>query len=286
MRLDLTVLVGLLLGVAALVLGFVFGGGNLGALMEGTSAIIVFGGTIGATAVSFSKRDILRVPSFLRMAFTDQNEDPLQVIDHLCHYVDEVRQAKSVLKLESVAKGDDNDAFLQQGLKLIANNRFDPDELENKVLAEHEATQRGVELFETAGGYAPTMGIAGTVMGLIHVLGSISGGADVLASSIAMAFTATLYGVGSANLFWLPVSANLRTKAQNRLLIRELEMQGLTWLNTNTPESSKLLRAKLLDILQTRWGTQVEQPTAAGSQPARRATDPPGTDFRNLRRNP
>ncbi|MDA8205280.1 MAG: MotA/TolQ/ExbB proton channel family protein [Thermaerobacter sp.] len=260
MRVDITVLVGIVAGVASLVLGFFFAGGSLGALLEGTSALIVFGGTIGATTVSSSLRDIRRLPYFLKMAFTADSIDPLPLVDHFCRYVDTVRRSKSLLPLEEFANEPQNDRFLSQALKHIASNTFNADELESTVLAEHASNQRGVELFETAGGYAPTMGIAGTVMGLIHVLGSLNGGATALAASIGMAFTATLYGVGSANLFWLPISANLKTKAQQRLLIREIQMDGLFWLSKKDIGPASQLRGKLLDYVQTSLGTHVQDP--------------------------
>jgi chemotaxis protein MotA len=267
MRLDMTVLIGIVVGVAALVLGFMFGGGSLGALLEGTSAIIVFGGTIGATTVSFSLRDIQRLPYFLRMAFTNNTVDPLPLVDDLCRYADTVRKEHSLLKLEALAKEPQNDRFMQAALKQIASNTFNADELEAKILAEHESDQRGVELFETAGGFAPTMGIAGTVMGLIHVLGSLNGGATALAASIGMAFTATLYGVGSANLFWLPVSANLKTKAKQRLLIREIQLDGLVWLSQKNVGPASQLRNKLMDYVQTSLGTHLSKDPTATKKP-------------------
>lgn len=257
MRVDMTVISGIALGLFAVIIGFVLGGGSLGALVEGTSALIVFGGTIGATTVSSSFGDIRRLPYFLTMAFTVQRMDPLPLIDDLCRYVDTIRKGKSLLPLEQLAKEPQNDAFMQMALRRIASNTFDLEELEAKVLAEHDSDQRGVQLFETAGGYAPTMGIAGTVMGLIHVLGSLNGGATALAASIGMAFTATLYGVGSANLFWLPVSANLASKAKQRLLLREIQMDGLAWLAEKNVAPASQLRSKLLDYVQTSLGTHL-----------------------------
>jgi len=267
MRLDMTVVFGITVGILAVVFGFILGGGSLGALVEGTSALIVFGGTIGATAISSSFGDIRRLPYFLKLAFTAQQMDPLPLVDDLCRYVDTIRKGKSLLPLEQLAKEPQNDAFMQMALRQIASNAFDLETLEAKVLAEHDSDQRGVQLFETAGGYAPTMGIAGTVMGLIHVLGSLNGSATALAASIGMAFTATLYGVGSANLFWLPISANLATKAKQRLLIREIQMDGLTWLAEKSIGPASQLRSKLLDYVQTSLGTHLTiEPHATSTQ--------------------
>jgi len=260
-RLDLTVIVGIVIGVLALLLGFLFGGGNLGALLEATSALIVFGGTIGATVVSFSIRDIRRIPQFIRNAFTATNSDYLTLINQLCEAVSYIRHHDRIHLVEHMEEQAGNtpvDPFLLKGFQDVADAVDVEDlrgQLETQMFAEHESDQRGVQVFEVAGGYAPTMGIAGTVMGLIHVLGSLNGGATQLAASIGMAFTATLYGVGSANLFWLPVSANLKAKSKQRFLMRELMVTGLVFMATGTkPDSEKILRTQLVAYLQASTG--------------------------------
>ena len=228
MRLDVTALGGMILGVLALMAGFVLEGGRTGALLQGTAALIVFGGTIGATAIAFSVDELKKVPALLRMGLTRKKFDPIVLIDQLAHYADIARKQQPLALEPEIELTQDE--FLGKGLQLIVDNQ-DPalmrQLLESDIYARYSQQKIGASIFEQAGGYAPTMGIVGTVMGLVHVLGELSGNPNNLASAIGLAFIATLYGIASANLLWLPMASNLQHKAQHDLLMRQMSLEGL-----------------------------------------------------------
>lgn len=267
MRIDGSALGGIIFGVLALISGFVLEGGRAGALLQGTAALIVIGGTIGATAISYSMDELKQVPRLMRMAFTRSSFDPVQLIDQLARYTDIARK-QQVLALESEIPLA-HDEFLEKGLQLIVDNA-DPallkQMLEADIYARSAQQKTGASIFESAGGYAPTMGIIGTVMGLVHVLGELSGNPNSLASAIGLAFIATLYGVSTANLLWLPMAHNLKNKAKHDLLMRQIALEGLLSIQQGMPPS--LLKDKLMSFIRPSGAPQVADAPAASSKEA------------------
>ncbi len=249
MRLDASALGGIIFGLLALVSGFVLEGGRAGALLQGTAALIVVGGTIGATAIAYSVEELKQVPRLMKMAFTRNSFDPVKLIDQLARYADVARK-QQVLALEAEIPLAHDD-FLEKGLQLIVDNA-DPvllrQMLEADIYARSSQQKMGASIFESAGGYAPTMGIVGTIMGLVHVLGELTGNPNSLAAAIGLAFIATLYGVGSANLLWLPMANNLKNKSKHDLLMREIALEGLLSIQQGMPPS--LLKDKLMSFIR------------------------------------
>src|SRR5579875_3925295 len=194
---DLATLVGIILAFVGLIGGFLVDGGSIGALLQLTAALIVFGGTIGATLASTSLKDFLRVGAYLKIAFLDKPQAPLDTIDELVQLA-VVARRECILALEERIDSF-SDEFLKSGLRLVVDG-VDPELVKNMLETElaflDERHENGSHIFEVAGGFAPTMGIIGTVMGLIHVLGNLQDVAK-LGPQIATAFTATLYGVAS-----------------------------------------------------------------------------------------
>ncbi|PSR23336.1 MAG: flagellar motor protein [Sulfobacillus acidophilus] len=249
MRLDVSALGGIVFGVVALVGGFVLEGGKAGALLQGTAAMIVFGGTIGATAVSFSVSELKQVPSLFRMGLTRSTFDPVQLIEQLVRYTDIARRQQPLALEPEIAVA--NDPFLEKGLQLIVDNAdptFMRQMMETDIYAQSSQQRMGASIFEAAGGYAPTMGIVGTVMGLVHVLGELTGNPNALASAIGLAFIATLYGVSSANLLWLPLASNLKNKAKHGTLMRQIALEGL--LSIQQGMAPSMLRDKLMSFIR------------------------------------
>lgn len=244
---DITTLIGLLVGVGCMVVAFLMDGGHLMALLKPTAAIIVFGGTIGATVAGYKLEEIKTVPQLLRIAFTEQNVDIVGLIRQLAGIADKARR-EGLLSLEQEL-ADVEDRFLRQGLQLIIDGT-DPEltrnMLETEMYAVSDRHKVGIGMFESAGGYAPTMGIIGTVMGLVHVLGNLSDPGS-LGPAIALAFIATLYGVGSANLIWLPIASKLKNKSGKETLIQELIIEGI--LSIQAGENPTIIREKLLSFL-------------------------------------
>lgn len=227
---DLPLVLGLLLSIVSLLGGFLWDGGHAGSLLNPAAALIVFGGTFGATVVSFSISELKNVPNLFKIALFPKEQEPSLVIDLIVSLADEARR-EGLLYLEN-RLDDINDKFLRKGVQLVVDGT-DPELvrsiMEVELYAIEERHHVGSSIFEAAGGYAPTMGIIGTVMGLVHVLGNMSD-PDSLGPAIAVAFLATLYGVGSANVLWLPVAAKLSNLSKKETNLRMLMIEGIVSL--------------------------------------------------------
>jgi len=227
---DLTLILGLLFALFSLAAGFLLDGGHLGALFKYTAAIIVFGGTIGATVISYSWSELKNIPKLFKVALFPKEMEPAEVIDLIVSLADEARR-EGLLYLENRLDEID-DQFLRKGVQLVVDGT-DPDLvrsiMEVELYAIEERHHVGSSIFETAGGYGPTMGIIGTVMGLVHVLGNMDD-PNSLGPAIAVAFMATLYGIGSANILWLPLAAKLANLSKKESHLRQLMIEGIVSL--------------------------------------------------------
>ncbi|WP_025684166.1 flagellar motor protein [Paenibacillus maysiensis] len=240
---DITIVLGIIAGIIALIGGFLWEGGEFTGLLQGTSALIVFGGTFAAVVISYPVSKLKTVPAAFRMAFSREDNLSEQYIEDLVSMAATSRRS-GVLALERISSEHPN-AFLREGLQLVIDGteqeqikqilELELDTIEHK----HEGYAK---IFESAGGYAPTMGIIGTVMGLIHVLGSLTE-PTALGPSIAVAFIATLYGVASANLIFLPIASKIRACSENEMVTMDLLLQGI--LAIQNGENPKLVRKKL-----------------------------------------
>ncbi|WP_066637344.1 flagellar motor protein [Desulfolucanica intricata] len=224
---DFAILVGIAVGLLGLISGFLLDGGHISVLLKPTAALIVFGGTAGATIASFSMQDLKVIPKLLKNTVFQKLPGEDEVIEQIVQLADQARR-EGLLYLEDRLDEID-DEFLRKGIQLIIDGT-DPELvrniLETEIYTLEERNDTGASIFETAGGYAPTMGIIGTVMGLVHVLGNMSD-PSTMSSSIALAFIATLYGVGSANILWLPIAGKLRNIGKKEICIKELTMEGV-----------------------------------------------------------
>ncbi len=247
---DLTTIGGIILGFASLIVAFVMEGGSPLALLGLSAAIIVFGGTAGAVIISFSAKQLKMVGSLFSIAFKQQKLDSLAAIEQLVALATSARR-EGILSLEDKLEGM-QDVFFKNAVQLVVDG-VDP-ELVRSILeteigymeARHEA---GVAVFESAGGFAPTMGIIGTVTGLIHVLSNLTN-VSTLGPLIATAFIATLYGVGSANLLWLPLASKLKQRSKEEILLREIMVEGV--LSIQAGENPTVLDQKLKVFLAPR----------------------------------
>ena len=224
---DLAVLVGVVGGLLSLILGFLWEGGHLGALFEKTAALIVFGGTFGATLAGFSMQDLKSLPQILKKSLTMKLPEENEIIDQIVHLADQARR-EGLLYLEDQMNTLDDD-FLKKGIQLVIDGteaEVVRNIMETEIMALEERNEVGSSFFEAAGGYAPTMGIIGTVMGLVHVLSNMDD-PKTLGPKIAVAFIATFYGVGSANVLWLPLAAKMKNVCKKEVIIKELIMEGI-----------------------------------------------------------
>jgi chemotaxis protein MotA len=242
-KVDLTTILGLIIGLGALIGGYMWDGGHLDALIVPSAMLIIFGGTAGAVAISFPMSRLKEIPKALGMAFKEKKRDPNLIIEELVDMATVARR-EGVLALEQRAQENPND-FLRDGLMMVVDGT-DPEltrqilELEMDALEHHH--EGWAKIFETAGGYAPAMGIIGTVMGLIHVLGNLSD-PGTLGPAIAVAFTATLYGVSSANVIYLPLATKIKIRSKEQISEMELMLEGILALQAG--ENPQLIKKKL-----------------------------------------
>ena len=224
---DIASIVGILLGLGAVLGGAVLEGLHFGSITQPTAAIIVLGGTIGATALSFPLKALLGAgKGFMKVLF-EPKRSSADIVKEIIGYANRARK-EGLISLESqIASASDD--FLKKSLSLAV------DGTDSKLLREtmeieldhldHEGLQ-DAKVFEAAGGYSPTIGIIGAVLGLIHVMENLSDPSK-LGSGIAVAFVATVYGVSAANLFFLPCANKLKLKHQASMSTKEMMLEGV-----------------------------------------------------------
>jgi chemotaxis protein MotA len=246
-RLDFTSVLGVPLGIGCILLGQMLEGGTLQSIMQITAAIIVFGGTFGATLIGYSMADIRLAIRKLGSVFMDTHSSSEETIAALTRFAVKARK-DGIMSLEDEVERVD-DAFLRRGLGLAVDGT-NPNTL--RAMLEAEATSRDeidetpAKVFESAGGYAPTVGILGAVLGLIHVMENLSDPSK-LGAGIAVAFVATVYGVGSANLIFLPIATKLRLRAARDARRREVILEGV--LAIQEGQNPRLIDQKLHGLL-------------------------------------
>lgn len=250
---DIITLFFIVMGFASVIGGFLLEGGHLSGLLAPSALLIIVGGTIGATGVSFPWRELAEVPKMLRVVIQDQKYDYRALMERMKAMCIQVRQS-GLLSLESQIDSEP-DSLMRKGMRLIVDGTsptYTRKALELTLQVIEDRHLSRARIFEAAGGYSPTMGIIGTVLGLVHVLGNLED-PDTLGPKIAMAFIATLYGISLANLFWLPIGNKLKEKNRMEILYKSMIIEGLLLIqegvNTNYMEeklSSFVAEAELL----------------------------------------
>ncbi|MCC5450444.1 flagellar motor protein [Rheinheimera sp. UJ51] len=224
---DKLAFIGFILAVVAVAGGFVLEGGTLSTLMHLPAFIIVFGGTLGAVMLQTPFQQFRLGLSMLPWAFLPRALPVQQTMNRIVEWGNSAR-ANGFLSLESAAL-EESDPFLHRGLNLLVDGA-EAETLQSTLDAElslaRERLLRGARIFEAMGGYSPTIGIIGAVLGLIQAMSHISD-PDRLGLGIATAFVATIYGVGFANLVFIPLGNKLKNLVQQQSLYHELIIEGL-----------------------------------------------------------
>ena len=259
-RVDPTSIAGIAIGVGLVLTGQLLEGGALQSVLQLTAAVIVFRGTCGAVLVSFTFDEVHYAIKRLKTVFVSAEPAPDRLVKTIVRLSTKARQ-NGIIVLENEVDGL-VDPFLKKGLMLAVdgNNPKDVRELlavEDEAIAYREST--AAEVYESAGGYAPTLGILGAVLGLIQVMEHLSDPSR-LGAGIAVAFVATVYGVGSANLIFLPIAAKLRARSRRASRHRELMMEGIMGIQGGL--SPRFIQAKLEGFLDE--GVQVPGPRMRG----------------------
>lgn len=240
---SIPTILGFALGIGALLGAMAMEGGNLAAFLSPSAALMVFGGTLGATLASFPASLTKNLPSLIAKSMKKEKSDSLAVSQVLLRLAERARR-EGLLALEEELPSI-NDLFLKRGVLLVIDGT-DPELvqgiLEADLAVRHAELEGESGLFEAMGGYAPTMGIIGTVMGLVNVLGNLSDPSK-LGEAIAVAFIATFYGVGSANLMWLPMGSKLKKNAESHVNQSQMIMEGLASIQNG--ENPRILQERL-----------------------------------------
>lgn len=232
------------IGVIAVFSGQIANGLSIRMLLQPTAFIIVLGGTFCATILNFDKKTLLIAIQNAIGIFKREKSNTNEIIKEIMQLSIYARK-NGLLALGNVLN-EINDNFLARGLQLvvdIGNPQLIYDILSSEISYEEEEELISSRVFEALGGYAPTFGLVGAVFGLINVLKDLTA-IDTLGYGIATAFVSTLYGVGIANILFLPIAGNLKQRTREKILFKELILQGI--VSICLQESPTILEEKLL----------------------------------------
>jgi chemotaxis protein MotA len=244
---DKASLVGITLAVGGILAGLLLEGGNLGQILQPTAAMIVFGGTLGAVMLQFPLTIIMLAFRQLGSVFVNPQQDPAATIHLLVQYAQKARR-EGIVSLDAEL-GQINDPFLRKTL-MLAVDGTEPHELrkmmELEIDNQAEYEEQVPQVFESAGGFAPTVGIIGAVLGLIQVMQHLDK-IDEVGRGIAVAFVATIYGVGSANLLYLPMAGKMKLRIRDQQIMREMTLEGVASILEGM--NPRMLETKLFGFL-------------------------------------
>ncbi|WP_434456065.1 flagellar motor protein [Stutzerimonas urumqiensis] len=240
---DVLSLIGLILAFVAIVGGNFLEGGHVGALLNGPAALIVLGGTLGAVLLQTPIAVFKRAMTIVRWILLPPRLDLAGGIGKVVGWSMTARK-EGLLGLEPLAETE-RDPYARKGLQLLVDG-VEPETirsiLEVDLSTQESRDLRASKVFESMGGYSPTIGIIGAVMGLIHVMGNLADPSQ-LGSGIAVAFVATIYGVAFANLLALPVGNKLKALVQQQTAYREMLLEGV--LSIAEGENPRAIEMKL-----------------------------------------
>ena len=224
---DIASFIGIILGLSAVIGGALLEGLHLGSITQATAAVIVLGGTIGATVLSFPLSTLMSALKGIRkVLFEPKTNDPV-LVNEIVAYASKARKDGLISLEDRVAKASDD--FLKKAM-MLAVDGTDPKVLRETMEIElnhlDENGETDARVFEAAGGFAPTIGIIGAVLGLIHVMENLTDPSK-LGAGIAVAFVATVYGVGSANLIFLPFASKLKIRHRHNIVSKEIMLEGI-----------------------------------------------------------
>ena len=225
---DKSSIAGVIVALAGIIAGLLMEGGNLGQILQPTAALIVFGGTMGAVLLQFPLSTVIEAFRSLAHVFTAPQKQNSQLIQQLVSLSNKARR-NGVVSLDSDLESV-RDPFLRQSL-MLAVDGTEPSDLRRimnvSLDSMIERQERLPAVFESAGGFSPTIGILGAVLGLIQVMQHLDNIQEV-GRGIAVAFVATIYGVGIANLFFLPFAGKMRIRIHEEHQCREMMLEGVT----------------------------------------------------------
>jgi chemotaxis protein MotA len=253
---------GVMLALAGIVAGLMIEGGNLRQILQPTAALIVFGGTLGAVMLQFPLATVASAFKELAHVFFSRRATSETVLKQILDYAHKARKS-GIISLD----GDlpqIQDRFLRQAL-MLAVDGTEPGDLRRIMQLEidnhSEEDERIPAVFESAGGFSPTIGIIGAVLGLIQVMQHLDK-IDEVGKGIAVAFVATIYGVGAANIFFLPSAGKLRIRIREQQKIQEMVLEGV--ISILEGMNPRMIEIKLRSFLAS---GQAKKPARQSSEP-------------------
>jgi chemotaxis protein MotA len=251
---DKASLGGVLLGVGGILAGLLLEGGNLSQVVQPTAAVIVLGGTLGAVLIQFPLPVFLQAFRRLAQVFVEPKRNAEVLVGDLVRYANQARR-EGIVSLDKELENID-DAFLKRTLMLR-------NMIELGLDAQAEQEEQLPQVLESAGGFAPTIGIIGAVVGLIQVMQHLDRIEEV-GRGIAVAFVATIYGVGAANLFFLPSAGKLKIRIREEQILREMVLEGV--ISILEGMNPRMLESKLIGFFsQARADLREDKAKAASA---------------------
>jgi chemotaxis protein MotA len=246
-KIDKASVGGIVLAIGGILAGLLLEGGNLRQILQPTAAIIVFGGTLGAVMLQFPLPVVLLAFRWLAAVFVTPQHTPEETIQRLVQYAQKARR-EGIVSLDADL-AEIEDPFVKKSL-MLAVDGTEPQELrkimELELDNQAEYQEQVPQVFESAGGFAPTIGIIGAVLGLIQVMQHLDK-IDEVGRGIAIAFVATIYGVGSANLLYLPMAGKMKLRIREEQIAREMTLEGVASILEGM--NPRMLEIKLLGFL-------------------------------------
>jgi chemotaxis protein MotA len=238
---------GIVLALGGILAGLLLEGGNLRQVLQPTAAMIVFGGTLGAVMLQFPLPVVMQAVHRLGSVFVSPQQNPQATVERLVRYAQKARR-EGIVSLDAELSQIE-DPFLKKSL-MLAVDGTEPQELrkimELELDNQAEYEDQVPQVFESAGGFAPTIGIIGAVLGLIQVMQHLDK-IDEVGKGIAVAFVATIYGVASANLLYLPVAGKMKLRIREEQIAREMTLEGVASILEGM--NPHMLETKLLGFL-------------------------------------
>ncbi|MGH9468257.1 MAG: flagellar motor protein, partial [Terriglobales bacterium] len=257
---DRSSALGIGVAVGGILAGLMMDGGNVAQILQPTAALIVFGGTLGAVMLQFPMATVVRAAREVKKVFFYQEPDMAGLIDRIVLFAQKARK-DGVVALDKELDGIP-EPFLRKTLMLAVDGTQAAELRENMEveMGNHaEQAERCIQAFDAAGGFAPTIGIIGAILGLIQVMQQLNNINEV-GRGIAVAFVATVYGVASANLAFLPIAGKLRVRKREQDLMREIMLEGVIGILEGM--NPRMLQTKLQGYLP-------DKPEPAAAAPAR-----------------
>jgi chemotaxis protein MotA len=224
---DILSVLGVIIALAAIIGGNILEGGHTSSLIQLTAFIIVGGGTVGAIMIQVPLATFKRSMQMASWVFKPPRQQPQEAIEKIVSWSNIARR-EGLLGLENIAE-QESDLFARKGLQLLVDGN-EPEVIRGILEVDLESQEyrdtQAAKVWEGMGGYSPTIGIIGAVMGLIHVMNNLAD-PSMLGSGIAVAFVATIYGVGLANLFFLPIANKLKGLIHVQTRFREMLLEGV-----------------------------------------------------------